>query len=211
METVESIHGRRSIRNYQPRSVPRDLIKQVLDDASRKRGSALRLCGYRGSGLDCRIRRGSAALCAGAPQTQRSEQLGGSGRLLGILRRSGRRRDLRLRGWPRTGLAGLQPRRPEPDAVGLRARPGHLLGRIADAVAARPGHMCGACRAGPISSARSTDARLCGSCPVGQAKATAKDRVEVAEPQRLVWRDGVRTEEGSRHVGPRAINNVDAQ
>jgi len=34
METVESIHGRRSIRNYQPRSVPRDLIKQVLDDAS---------------------------------------------------------------------------------------------------------------------------------------------------------------------------------
>jgi nitroreductase len=34
METIEAIHSRRSIRNYEPRNVPRELIELVLLDAA---------------------------------------------------------------------------------------------------------------------------------------------------------------------------------
>ena len=34
METIEAIHGRRSIRDYEPRGVPRELIELVLLDAA---------------------------------------------------------------------------------------------------------------------------------------------------------------------------------
>ena len=127
MDVIDAIHGRRSVRSYDPKPVDRSLIESVILDAAQApppfRGQVPwafnvvegveRIAAYGARAMDY-TRRNRPGDWLGLAQKTRLQDLLGCACT-----------DHHFR----TGR-GLQPRRSEPDAVGARARIGNVLGRL---------------------------------------------------------------------------------
>ncbi len=150
MDTIEAIRGRRSIRDYSPRKVPRRLIERILDDAAQAPTPPLSgehpfaFVVIEGQEARRRMRR------AGLAARPRENRPAGPG--YDWVERPGlpvffdAPAAVVICGADdahRPGDAGLQPRRPEPDAVCACPRARHLLGRLADALARHRGTSAG--------------------------------------------------------------------
>ena len=132
MDVIAAIHGRRSVRSFQPKPVERDTIESLIWDAAQAPPPSR---GQDSLGFQCR--RGHPAN-RGVWCTRHGLRQKPSSRRTGL--------ELARKTWLQDLLGccanhhfrtsrGLLPRRSEPDALRTRTRTGNLLGRFAHALA----------------------------------------------------------------------------
>ena len=164
MDTVTAIRTRRSIRDYENRTVKREIIADILWDAAQAPTTPVSGPFFfhviEGVARIADLGRARQAICPRASPRLRWLLVGRRIRLQSLSRRAGGDRDLgSRRQFPVD--PGPQPRGTEPHAFGTRSWARQLLGRCADAVAAQPGDAEGTWYRRSLRALRGLCSRLC--------------------------------------------------